>query len=85
MIIYRVFIAVEVIDFLRGCRKRDQQAITRLLVDLEKDPFQTGDYVESDEIGRPIQVVIIGRHALYYWADHAVKEVKIVDLKLAGN
>jgi mRNA-degrading endonuclease RelE of RelBE toxin-antitoxin system len=85
MIAYRVFIAAEVIEFLRGCRKRDQREITQLMDELGKNPFRKEDYVESDEIGRPIQVIIIGRYALYYWSDHAVKEIKVVDLKLAGN
>jgi hypothetical protein len=41
--------------------------------------------VEKDEVGRPIQVLIRGRHALYFWADHPVKEIKIIDLKPAGH
>jgi hypothetical protein len=44
-----------------------------------------GDYVERDEIGRPIQVLILGRVALWYWADHAAKEVKVLDLTSAGR
>ena len=40
--------------------------------------------VESDEVGRPVQVLIIGQRAVCFWADHAVREVKILDLKPAG-
>jgi len=52
---------------------------------LAEDPFRAGDYVERDDIGRPIQVKIIGRYAVFFWSDHPVKEVKIVDLKSAGR
>jgi hypothetical protein len=82
---YRVFIAADVVEYLRTCRKPEQKLITRSLSDLGGNPYRKGDYVEQDDIGRPIQVIIIGRHALYFWADHAVKELKILDLKLAGS
>jgi hypothetical protein len=85
MTAYRVFIAADVVEMLRSCQKREQQIITRCLDDLGKNPYRNGDYVEQDNLGRPIQVILIGRHALYFWTDHAVKELKIIDLRLAGN
>jgi hypothetical protein len=59
--------------------------ITRLFDDLADAPYRVGDYVEPDEIGRPIQVLVVGRFALWFWSDHTVKEVKILDLTLAGR
>ena len=59
--------------------------ITKWFEELATGPFRVGDYVERDNIGRPIQVKIIGRYAAFFWADHPVKEVKIVDLKPAGR
>jgi hypothetical protein len=82
---YRVFIAAEVIATLRSRPRREQRAITELFDELAQDPFRPGDYAEQDEIGRPIQVVITASSAVCFWADHAVKEVKIVDLKPAGR
>ena len=82
---YRVFIAAEAIAFLKTFSRREQLRITRLFEELVDDPFRAGDYVERDEIGRPIQVKIIGRYAVFFWTDHSVKEVKIVDLKPAGR
>jgi hypothetical protein len=82
---YRVFIAAEVIAFLRTCGRREQFLSTRLFEQLANDPFCAGDYVERDEIGRPIQVVIVGKYAVFFWADHPVKEVKVMDLKPAGR
>ena len=82
---YRVFIVAEVIATLRKCGKREQDLIKRLFDELARDPSRPGDYAEQDEIGRPIQVVITGSSAVCFWTDHAVKEVKIVDLKPAGR
>ena len=81
---YRVFIAAEAVAFLKTCRRREQLLVTRLFEQLADDPYRAGDYVERDEIGRPIQVVIVGRCAVFFWADHPVKEVKVVDLKPAS-
>ena len=81
---YRVFIAAEIIAFLGTCRRREQLLITRLFEELADNPFRVGDFVERDDVGRPIQVIIIGPHAIFFWADHAVKEVKVIDLKPAG-
>ena len=64
---------------------RKKNRITRLFEHLAENPFLPGDFVEPDDIGRPMQIVIIGRFAVCFWTDHAVKEVKILDLKPAGN
>jgi hypothetical protein len=82
---YRVFIAAEVIALLRDRRSREKRLVTQLFEELAQNPFRTGDYVERDEVGRPIQVLIIGGLAVCFWADHAVKEVKVIDLKSAGR
>ena len=82
---YRVFIAAEVIQTLRSLTSREKRLITRLLDELPANPFKPGDYVEHDGIGRPIQVIIIERYALFFTPDHPVKEIKILDLRLAGN
>jgi hypothetical protein len=82
---YRVFIAAEVIAALRTRGRREQQTITRLFDELAQNPFRAGDYAEQDDVGRPIQVLIIGSSAIYFWPDHAVREVKIIDLKSTGR
>ena len=82
---YRVFVSVDVVAALRQRRAGERRAIIHLLEQLAQDPYRLGDYVESDEIGRPIQVLITGRNAICFWADHAVKEVKVLDLRPAGG
>ena len=80
-----MFVAAELVANLRSCGSRERRIILRLFDELAEDPFRAGDYVEPDDVGRPIQVLIIGRRAVCFWADHAVKEVKVVDLKPAGR
>jgi len=82
---YRVFLAREVVESLRRLPIRQRAELTRFMASLEGSPFQRGDYTERDDVDRPIEVRIIGRYALCYWADHAVREVKVLDLKPAGS
>ena len=85
MTTYRVFIAADVVAALRTRKGREKRLITRLFEELAQNPFRKGDYVERDDVGRPIQVLIFGQSAVCFWVDHAVKEVKILDLRPAGR
>jgi hypothetical protein len=82
---YRVFVAADVIATLRKCSPLEKREITWLFDELAQNPFRNGDYIDQDPVGRPVQVILIGNRALCYWADHAVKEVKIIDLRFAGH
>lgn len=61
-------------------RSRARTEIMRFLESLSSDPFQKGDYQDRTPEGRDVQVRVIGSHAVLYWADHPVREVKVVDL-----
>lgn len=52
---------------------------------LADDPYTVGDFKDSDEIGRPLEVKLVGPHAITYWADHAVKEIKVINVEPAGS
>jgi hypothetical protein len=84
MIAYSVFVESHIAETFSLLKLKQRNQILRLFRKLRTNPFMEGDYVERDDIGRLIQVVIVGQHAVVFWADHAVKEVKIIDLRLAG-
>ncbi len=63
----------------------DRLAIIAFLDKLADNPFQKGDYEERDEIGRPVQIKIMGNRALTFWADHSVEEVKVTKLEKADR
>jgi hypothetical protein len=85
MALYRVFLAKEIVAQLRDCKRREREAMARFFDEIADDPYRAGDFAEMDDIGRDIQVTLLGRHALYFWSDHAVKEVKVIGMKVAGN
>ncbi len=84
MELYRVLVCIEVLQLQKPSR-RDRDLMLRFLERLGNDPFAKGDYEEKDEVGRPVQIRVIGKYALTYWADHAVKEVKITKIELADR
>ena len=85
MISYSVYLESGVAESLTRLKPKDRERLLRVFHQLRTNPFIEGDYVERDDIGRLIQVLLVGRHAAVFWADHAVKEVKILDLKPAGS
>jgi hypothetical protein len=81
---YRVLVTIEILQLTRPPR-RDRDRILRFLDDLARDPGRKGDYEERDNVGRPVQIKVIGKYALTYCTDHAVKEVKVTKIEFADR
>jgi len=85
MSLYSVFVESHIAESSSQMKLRERNQILRLFRKLRNDPFLEGDYVERDTIGRLMQVVIVGESAVVFWADHAVEEIKVIDLRFAGH
>jgi hypothetical protein len=85
MIHYSVFVESHIAELFPQMKFQQRNQILHLFRKLRTNPFLEGDYVERDDIGRLMQVVIVGHSALVFWADHAAKEVKVIDLRFAGH
>ena len=60
----------------------------RILSQIEKlanDPFTKVDFEVVDAIGRKNQVQVLHGFAITFWADHAVKELRILDVTRFGR
>ena len=77
---YDVFIRHEVYGALQGATAHDQERVLDFIESLAGNPFREGDATIPDEHGRAVQVKTLGRLVLFYWADHANKEARVVDL-----
>jgi hypothetical protein len=60
-----------------------REKLMRFIRSLADNPHALGDFSEKDDHGRTVQVKIIGRHAVTFWADHAVSEIKVTHIKPA--
>jgi hypothetical protein len=48
-------------------------------------PHTNGDFEVIDSTGRKNQVQVLHGYAITFWADHAVKELRIVDVTRFGR
>ena len=78
---YTTFLVREAADALRTLRSTERDQVIRLLDFLEEFPSTKGDTFEQDSVGRRLEVKILGRIKAVYWPDHAVKEVKVLQIK----
>ena len=62
-----------------------RQQVMDFIRSLANNPNTPGDFSEQDGAGRSVQVKLIGRYALTYWADHAVSEIKITHVRQADR
>jgi hypothetical protein len=70
----RVMVAVS------AMRRRDRDAVLGIFKDLENDPFQAGHYTDQTPQDRTLQVKKFGIWMVKYWADHAVNELRVVEV-----
>jgi len=82
---YTVFIAHPVLEASRSLPRATQVKPGRLIRKLTEDPFLRGEFQDHDDVGRPLEGVIVGEVAVFFWADHAVRKVKIVSLRSADK
>jgi hypothetical protein len=82
---YAVYLRIEAAELLKSVATRNRRGIENFVDTLSGNPFKTGDYAETDAAGRPIQIKILGNFAIAFWADHAVKEIKVVAIVRADR
>lgn len=79
MVKYRLFVSIDIVDAIKTIRGAKRTEINDFLIKLRSDPFAKGDFQKNKE-GRILEVKVFGKFSIYYWSDHAVKEVKVVEL-----
>ena len=81
----RIFVRFEAGDAMRKIRGVESASIIAFVDSLRDNPGCIGDYGEIDESDREVQIKVIGRFEITYWADHPVGEVKVVDIRRADR
>ena len=62
-----------------------RESVMKFIRSLAGNPNTAGDFTEKDNAGRIVQVKVIGRYAVTFWADQAVLERKVTYIKSADN
>lgn len=81
----RLLIDVEVLEFLRTLRRRDQEELLKRFREIAAYPAKFSDFVEYDAAGRRVEVHVFGKFAIKFWDDFADRHVKILDLHFADQ
>ena len=76
---YAPVLSSEATSMLIGLSRSKQQKMIDLLFRLAEHPSQPGDYSTRSE-GRDIQHLRLGDFRVSFWADHAVRELRVIDL-----
>ena len=71
----------EAVEVMQAARLRDKRALGKVLDASLNNPYREADYLEKDETGRSLSVILVGRWAVTYWLDHFVREIRIVKLE----
>lgn len=76
---YNLFLIDEVSLFLNKTG-RYKSKILAFFRELKDNPFLESHLQETDTFGTIFDIYIIGKFAIYYFVDHANKEIKVLDL-----
>ena len=81
---YRPVLSDEAAEFLVQQPKARQRKILGFARQLAADPFVRSDYVIADDSGRELEHLLIDAWVFTYWVDHAVCELRIVEIEDAS-
>jgi hypothetical protein len=81
----RLLIAIEVLDFLRTLRRREQQDLINRCREIAALPGEFSDYFEHDRDGRRLAVHVFRKFAIKFWDDGADRHLKILDIHFADR
>ena len=82
---YKLFLRLEAIEAFKTTRGLQRRQISTFIDGLGSNPDTTGDYTGKDDTDRIIEIKVVGQFAITFWADHATKEIKVVDIRRADR
>ncbi|HEY6167002.1 MAG TPA: hypothetical protein VI454_03105 [Verrucomicrobiae bacterium] len=82
---WRLLVDIEVLEFLRTLRRREQADLMKRIREIGSFPANYSDFAEYDASGRRVDVHVCQRFAIKFWADFADRHVKILDVHFADR
>jgi hypothetical protein len=79
---YEIVAPLAVYEVLGALPRVQRRLVENFLHCLARQPGLTGDFVVPMEEGRTHQAKVVGRWLVSYWADHAVREIRVTGLEL---
>ena len=82
---YQVWLRQEAYDYLDSIDLVERQRLLAWLERLSRRPDLDGDFVELGNDGRSWQGAVIATHAVIWWIDSPVREIKVVTIRRADS
>ncbi len=82
---YRLLISMDVVEFIERLPAKSRSPLRSAIVAIGADPRGRSDAHDYDEVGRLMDIAIVGDFALMYWIDDADRHVKILDIHAADR
>lgn len=82
---YQVWLRQSAFDYLDSLDIAERQRLLVWMDRLAENPSRGGDFSEPGSDGRAWQVAVVAAHAVVWWVDDAVREVKVVVVRPADT
>lgn len=82
---YQVWLRQPCLDYLGSLKPSARAQLIFWLEALGRDVSIKGDFTTRGTDERDWQVAILGPHAVVWWIDHAVSEIKVVTIRPADR
>ncbi len=75
------FVTAEAVQLaFAAATARHQRILHDCFCDLATHPFRPPDFIETDSAGRKVSVISHDEWLISYWADHAIRQIVIVEI-----
>jgi len=81
----RLLIDIDVLEFLKTCKRKEQQDLLKRFREIAAYPSIYSDFAEHDSTGRRVDVHIHIGFAIKFWDDFADRHVKILEIHSADT
>ena len=78
---YSYVVDAAALGFFGQCSSREREQLLRVFESLAQAPSQRGEWLRRTTSGRDLQIKRFGKWLVTFWPDHAVRELRIVDVE----
>jgi hypothetical protein len=76
---------MDVVAILDGMPSASRERLIRRMLQIQEFPSRWSDFTDRDEAGRTLDISVVGKWAIHYWADFNDRHVKVLRLTPADR
>src|SRR4051812_14342673 len=75
---YKYTVDRAVLELFTGANRRQREKLLRIFDQLAGNPFQEGESLQKDNLGRSLQVKRFGEWTVTYWPEHLGNQIHMI-------